>query len=100
MQGNNVEKEDLEKRVFIITTTNFSYLILIKNYHHHHHHHHHHLNLIFELVEEWDVMVWGDFLALPDHKMTMRITNYDKNVTIKTKIRQVMTKMCQLWQKI
>ena len=29
----------------------------------------HHLYLIFELVEEGDVVVRGDFLALPEHKM-------------------------------
>ena len=43
-------------------------------------HHYHHLYLIFELVEEGDVVIRGNFLALPEHKMTMRIrmTNYDK----------------------
>ena len=35
------------------------------NHHHQRCHHHHHLYLIFELVEEWDVVVGGDLLALP-----------------------------------
>ena len=57
MQENNDEKENGEKG-----------------------HHYHHLYLIFELVEEGDVVVRGDFLALPEHKMTMmmRTKNYDK----------------------
>ena len=76
IQENSEEKENLEKcksECVLLSPTLVLFELredyLCDQHHNNQHHqccyHHHHLDLIFELVEEWNVVVGGDLLALP-----------------------------------